>query len=219
MPGKEKGAVSHNSGLWRKFLHRGDPDGSQWSPGMVDIVLRGKGGHYWFWKPGAEHTIHTVPELMRMYCTSVGRNANLLIGVVVNNQGLVPEPDVKRLAEFGAELGRCFGKAIAETHGQGSKLVLTLPALQKVDHVVIMEDIVHGERIREYKIEGLLADGSWKELCKGTAVGHKRIQKFAEQEISQLKLIVTESRAEPKIRKLAAYYVAKENQERIISTE
>ncbi len=205
MPGHEKGDVSHNSKTWRKHLHHGDPGGTVWSPGMVDIVLRGKKNHAWFWHPNEDHTIHTVDELMRMYYTSVGRNANYIIGAVIDNRGLVPEGDVKRLGEFGRELDRCFGKAVAETRGTGTSVELTLSAPQTIDNVVIMEDIAHGERIREYEVRGQVPGNVWKTLCKGISIGHKRVQKFAAQDVARVQLVVRAAKAAPKIRKLAVY--------------
>ena len=208
MPGHERGAISHNSGIWRRFLHGGDPTGTVWSPGMVDIVLRGKGNHDWFWRPGVDPTVHTVDELMGMYYTSVGRNSNLVIGVVVDNRGLVPRGDARRLGEFGKELDGRFGRAVAETGGAGMSLELRLPKPQKVDHVIIMEDISCGERVQQYEVVGLVSGGTWKPLCKGISVGHKRIEKFAVQEVGKVRLVVQEAKAEPKIRKLAVYYSA-----------
>ncbi|MEN8128313.1 MAG: alpha-L-fucosidase [Planctomycetota bacterium] len=207
MPGKEKGAISHNSGIWRKYLHGGDPSGTEWSPGMVDIVLRGKGNHDWFWRPGKDHTVHTVDELMRMYYTSVGRNCNLVIGAVVDNQGLVPDADVKRLGEFGNELKQRFSTPIAVTEGRGNTIELEVQPLRMIDHVVIQEQIKYGERIQEYRIEGLTPGNLWQELAKGQSVGHKRIQQFKPVKVSRVRLIVTQSRAEPRVQCFACYQV------------
>lgn len=205
MPGAEKGAISHNSGIWRRCLQGGDPDGSLWSPGMADIVLRGKGNHDWFWRPGVDHTVHTVDELMRMYHTSVGRNCNLVIGVVVNNEGLVPEPDVKRLGQFGKELAHRFAQPAAATSAQGETAEVAMPRPATIDHVVIQEDIAGGERVRRYTVEGLVAGGKWRKLCAGQSIGHKRIEEFAPAEVAGVRLKVLEAKATPRIRALAVY--------------
>jgi len=207
MPGSKQKKISHNSTSWKDRLYHGDPDGTVWSPGMVDVVLRGKKNHDWFWRPGKDHTIHTVDELMTMYYNSVGRNCNLVIGVVIDNQGLVPEGDVKRLAEFGRELKRRFGQSLAQTSGQGNTLELKLPKLQNINHVIIMEDIAYGERIRNYVVEGLTAQNQWQTLCQGQSVGHKRLEQFPSVKVSKIRLKVTKAQATPKIRKLAVYNV------------
>ena len=69
-----------------------------------------------------------------------------------------------------------------------------------------MENIVEGERVREYVIEGLVS-GQWKELSRGTSIGHKKIDQFAPTEVSKVRLRVVKSAGEPQIRKLAAYAV------------
>ncbi|HOS95891.1 MAG TPA: alpha-L-fucosidase, partial [Armatimonadota bacterium] len=61
-------------------------------------------------------------------------------------------------------------------------------------------------RIREYSLEGRTSCG-WQELCRGTAVGHKRIDRFAPVWVSAIRLRCTRSAATPVIRRLAAYYV------------
>ncbi len=206
MPGPESGAISHNSGAWLESLHGGDPCGTVWSPGMVDIVLRGRGGHDWFWRPDREHTIHTVPDLMGMYDTSVGRNCNLVIGAVIDREGLVPAPDAKRLAEFGRAIERRFARPLAETAGQGTSLELRLPTPTPIDQVVIMEDIARGERIRRYAVEGRNgAHDDWRELCTGQSVGHKRIERIPPVELSAVRLRVDASRATPRIRNLSVF--------------
>ena len=37
-----------------------------------------------------------------------------------------------------------------------------------------MENILLGERVRDYLIEGLVGD-QWKPLARGSSIGHKRI--------------------------------------------
>jgi alpha-L-fucosidase len=71
--------------------------------------------------------------------------------------------------------------------------------------VVIMEDIAQGERVREYVVEGREAGGAWQPLCKGSAIGHKRIERFEPVEVGRLRLRVAKAVARPCIRRLAAY--------------
>ncbi len=208
MPGKD-GEVSHNSRSWRRLLAGGDVDGTVWSPGMVDVPLRGANRvHNWFWKPGQDHAAYSKDALVKMYYNSVGRNSNLILGEVINADGLVPASDIKRLAEFGKEISARFAKPAAETKGEGSELVLAVPGDGKIDHVVIMEDIAHGERVRAYEVEALAAGGEWRKLCAGTSVGHKRIQRFAPVEAAKVRLRVTKAAAAPQIKKLAVFPAA-----------
>ena len=50
-----------------------------------------------------------------------------------------------------------------------------------------------------------LPDGKWQEVAKGQSVGHKRIEQFAAVEATAVRLRVDKSKAEPQVRKLAAY--------------
>ncbi len=205
----EKGAISHNAKSWQKLLATGDPDGQAWSPGMVDVPLRGANGvHNWFWWPNQDHALEPTDSLVRMYYQSVGRNCNFIIGGVITSEGLVPEADALRLREFGKEIQQRFGRPLAETSGEGNVVELRLPQPSRITHAVIMEDIAQGERIRQYVVEGLVSGDHWEKLGAGQSVGHKRIQQFAPVEVARVRLKVTAARARPRIRKLAVYGAA-----------
>jgi alpha-L-fucosidase len=176
----------------------GDPNGTVWLPNECDARMR----NTWFWRTDNAQTLKTVDQLMEMYYRSVGHGAVLLLNQTPDPTGLIPEADFKRGAEFGAEVARRFGQSIAETSGKGDLVELSLKEPTLIDHAIVMEEIAQGERVREYVIEGL-ADGEWTPLCQGTAIGHKKIERFAPAKVSKVRLRVLRSAAEPLIRKLA----------------
>ncbi|SNZ02031.1 alpha-L-fucosidase [Flagellimonas pacifica] len=197
--------VSHNAENWKPILGKGDPNGKIWSPAMVDVPLRVQNGvHNWFWSPNQEHGISSTNQLLDMYYNSVGHNSNLLLGVVINPTGLVPDPDMNRLKEFGDEIKYLFSNPLAITSGSGKHLSLKIKKKQKIDHVVLMEDITQGERVREFQVEGRTKSG-WKVLAKGSCIGHKYIAKFDKTEVFSLRLVVTKSIAKPFIREFSIY--------------
>jgi len=201
-----QGKLSHNAASWMPLLGSGDRRGTIWSPGMVDVPLRGAHGiHNWFWSPHQDHAAHSVDALIDMFLQSVGRNCNLIIGEVVQPNGRVPTSDIERLRAFGRRIDAFFGVPLAETSGQGAELQLRLPRPRLVQYVSIMEDIAFGERIDEFLLEGLLPGHQWKELARGQSVGHKRIVRVETQEVTSIRLKVLRSPAPPKIRKLAAF--------------
>ena len=206
--GNEQGVAAYP--CWATVPHRqdyhgpGDPDGRYWLPGECDVPVR---NHEWFWTPNAEHKLHSVEQLMDMYYRSVGRNCNLLLNANPNPEGLVPQADFQRYVEFGKEIRRRFDTPLARTEGSGSTVELRLPKPSTIDHVVIMEDIRQGERIRRYRIEGLTGPDTWQSLCEGQSVGHKRIEQFASIQVAMLRLRTLDSVGEPLIRELAAYHV------------
>jgi alpha-L-fucosidase len=205
MPGKI-GELSHNAPAWKKILGTGDPDGAVWSPGMVDVPLRGANKvHDWFWAPNHDHAVEPLDRLVQMYLESVGRNCNFILGEVVTPEGLVPTPDITRLAEFGREIRRRWGSPVATTSGRGAQFDLLLPKPTRLTSVAFMEDIAHGERILAYRLTGRRPDGQWLEIARGRSVGHKRIEHFAALEVTALRLTIDQSKAEPRLRQFAAY--------------
>ena len=70
-----------------------------------------------------------------------------------------------------------------------------------------MEDIRYGERIRTYQVEALMPDSTWQTVAQGTAVGHKRIQRFKPLHTKQIRLKVTQATATAVVRDFAAFSV------------
>ena len=178
------------------------PDGDAWLPIECDARTR----RDWFWSSKNADTLKSVEALMEMYYRSVGHGAVLLLNATPDATGRIPEGDAKRIAEFGAEIRRRFGKSLAETSGTGEVVELALEKPTRVDHVITMEDILQGERVREYVVEGL-SGGVWEELCRGSAIGHKKIDRFAPAQVERIRLRILTSAAEPRIRMLAVYCV------------
>lgn len=188
----------------RDYSGPGSPDDKTWMPGECDVPLR---NGLWLWQPKTEDRLFSVDQLMDKYYRSVGRNCNLLLNATPDQDGLIPEADMKRYKEFGDEIRRRFGKSVAETDGRGELVELDFGKPIRIDHVITMENIVEGERVRAYVVEGL-AGGQWKELCRGASIGHKKIDRFDPTEVSKIRWRCLKSVAEPRIRKLAAYSVA-----------
>jgi alpha-L-fucosidase len=188
-------------------LHAGDPDGTVWSPGMVDIPLRGANGiHNWFWHPGQDHGVYEKDDLLRIYQQSVGRNCNLVIGAVITPEGLVPEHDIRRLTEFGNAINGQFTAPVARMNGgSGNVHEIALEVSSRISAAVIQEDITFGERIRTYKLEGRTKAGKWFVITAGGSIGHKRIERFPAQELTGMRLKITNARATPKLKEFAVF--------------
>jgi alpha-L-fucosidase len=184
----------------------GNPDGKFWCPGEADFPLRRnnnfQGG--WFWHEGDDDKLFSLDELMDKYCKSVGRNANMLLGIVVDNRGLVPDADVKRMKEFGNEIKRSFSYPVGITSGKGDKFEIILDNPTPLSYVVMQEDITKGENVREYKLYGKSGD-SWNLISSGSNIGHKRIEKIDNQVYSAIKLETEKSEGTVNIREIACY--------------
>ncbi|PJN50151.1 hypothetical protein PAEVO_51950 [Paenibacillus sp. GM2FR] len=174
-----------------------------WVPAECDVPIRKR---HWFWHPDDEASLRSLEEVLDIYYRSVGHGATLLLNISPDNRGLLPEVDVERVIEFGDEIRRRFGLPVGQTSGEGTELLLKLEYIQPVNHVIIMEDIAHGERVREYVLEAF-SYGEWKELVPGSAIGHKKIDRFDTVEADQLRVRILSSVEQPLIRNLAAYHV------------
>ena len=177
-----------------------DPNGNRWLPIECDARIRAT----WFWRTDNARTLKSVEQLMDMYYRSVGHGAALLLNQTPDRTGLIPEADAQRAAEFGAEIQRRLGTPRAETRGTGAQLTLRLATPSAIDHIVAMEDLREGERVRSYVVEGLV-DGKWQQLASGTAIGHKKIDRVAPVAATELRLRVLESVGTPRIRRFAVF--------------
>jgi alpha-L-fucosidase len=174
--------------------------GNAWLPMECDARIRAT----WFWRTDNEHTLKTVDRLMDMYYRCVGHGAVLLLNSTPDRSGLIPEADAKRAAEFGDEIRKRLGTALADAAGTGPTVTVTLKAPTAVDHVVMMEAIAKGERVREYIVDGRV-QGAWQTLAAGTSIGHKKIDRIAPTTVDAVRLRVTSSAGTPDIRRLAVY--------------
>jgi alpha-L-fucosidase len=179
----------------------GDPEGDIWLPIEADVSLRRPN---WFWSSSDQARIMTLEELMEIYYRSVGRGTNLLLNLSPDRSGLIPAADVARVREFGDELRRRFSRSVAETHATGYAVELRLGKPTGLDHLILQEDISQGERVREYRLEGL-TEGKWISLGGGTAIGQLRLQPFDPQTLEAVRLISIKAAQTPTIRRLAVF--------------
>lgn len=188
-----------------ELLKRGDPNGKYYMPAMSDAPLRGYNGrHEWFWEPGDEAHIFPLKHLIDMYYKSVGRNTSLILGLTPDADGLLPEPDVQRLKEWGAAIRDEFATPLATTSGNSQELVLPFSKKQAIDRILIMEDIAQGERVRQFVVEAKTSKG-WVVLVEGSCIGHKFLHRFDPIEASALRLRITQSVAPPHIKSFQVF--------------
>ena len=181
-------------------LH-GDPSGDTWLPNEVDVSIRRPD---WFWHTTNEKNLLTTDQLIEIYYRSVGRGGQLLLNLPPDRTGRIPSADMARVKEFGEEIRRRFGVSVGSVRGSGAEVVLSLPKEQRIDHLVLAEDLRGGERVRGYRIEAAVG-GEWVLLATGSAIGHKRIQPIVPTYAQRLRLRISQSAGVPMIRTFAAF--------------
>lgn len=182
----------------------------RWRPAEADTPLR-KG--HWFWHPNAESRLKSLDELKDTYHKTVGRGAQLVLGLAPDNRGLLPEVDVKRLEEFGAWLKKTYGDSLVP--GQNisdgnpetwdTRGFLNLKPGTLIDRVVIQEYLPEGQRVRRYRVE-VRQGNEWKTVARGATIGNKKIDIFEPVHADAVSLVVEAQIAEPRIAEFRAYF-------------
>lgn len=187
------------------LLRHGDNAGKYWMPAMADVPLRGYNGrHEWFWEPGDDAHIWPLQDLVQMYYKSVGRNATLILGLTPDTAGLIPKADSVRLRAFGNQIKKRFAHPVATKKGTGHAIVFDFPKEQRVNQLLVQEDIAKGERIQQYQLL-VWHKGKWVAVCAGVSVGNKRIQTFDAVSGKKFKFLVTKSKATPDIKNIQLF--------------
>lgn len=90
-------------------LNMGNVYGKAWVPGEADVSIRPG----WFYSSSTDNKVKTLEQLVTIYYSSVGRNANLLLNVPPGRNGRIHPNDSIRLMEFKAFLDKAFENNLA----------------------------------------------------------------------------------------------------------
>ncbi len=184
------------------LIGSGTPDGALWSPAECDVPAR---KNEWFWKAGEDRKVLSGEKLMDLYYHSVGRNANLLLGIVVDDRGLIPEADRVQLRRMGELLHRRFSNKIAETSGKGISFELKIPGGAQIDHIVLREDQQNGHLVRGYTVELIRGKKTVQRFC-AKAMGNKRIFHFLPRKADSVRLTIEAYTDIPTITEFSCFF-------------
>ncbi len=102
--------VGNENGIAPQPLWSAEND-TWWYPYECDVSIRPG----WFWRAREDQSVKSLDELLDIYYNSVGKNCVLLLNVPVNQEGVIPEPDVQRLMEWRKVLDETFEENLALT--------------------------------------------------------------------------------------------------------
>jgi len=199
----------------------------RWRPVEADTPLR---KDHWFWHPNDEASLKSLSELLTTYDETVGRGAQLMLGLAPDRRGLLPDSDVARLEEFGKALRARSEHNLAPEHSpaptevsaaldgnpdtfwtapQGSHhstLDVLFPKPISFNRALTMEWLDAGQRIHKYSIDVWTGAG-WKTVVSGEAIGHKKIDNFPPVTANRVRLNILSSTDAAGIREFQLYNV------------
>jgi alpha-L-fucosidase len=219
--GTESGSVNYEN--WNVIDRHGF---LRWRPVEADTPLHDL---HWFWHPNDEASLKSVNELVRTYEESVGRGAQLMLGVAPDKRGLLPDADVARLKEFGAALQQRYAHNLALGHSattaeaavdgnpdtfwsapagsHHATLEVSFAKPVTFNRALTMEWLNDGQHVQKYTIEAWDGKG-WHSIAGAFAIGHEKIDVFAPLTASKVRLNILSSSSEAHIREFQLYSVA-----------
>jgi alpha-L-fucosidase len=218
--GNESGQVPYEN--WNVIDRHGY---LHWRPVEADTPLRNE---HWFWHPNDESSLKSLNQLLTTYDETVGRGAQLMLGLAPDRRGLLPDSDAARLEEFGNALRARYAHNLALAHAPVSSEVSaaldgnpdtfwTAPAGSHhstlevafsspvtFNRTIIMEWLNAGQRIQKYSID-VWTGTAWKTVVAAGAIGHKKIDVFPPVTASRVRLNILSSTDAAVIREFQIY--------------
>ena len=193
------------------MLHYGVEDGDVWCPGETNTSIRPG----WFYHETENEHVKSLSKLMDTYYKSVGRNSTLLLNFPIAPNGRIHPNDSLRGIAFKKMIDEVFKTDLAKNAKVKTQGNVTLVEFQKptpFNRFVAEEDIRQGQRVRKFSLEAFV-DEKWKPLKDAlvegsdglTTIGHRRIVCFPTVNATKLRFTVTDSKAEPIIKRTSVY--------------
>lgn len=220
--GNEDGRVPYE--VWNVLDRHGY---LRWRPVEADTPLHER---HWFFHPNDAGTLKSLNELLTTYDDTVGRGAQLMLGIAPDRRGLLPDADVTRLEEFGKALVARYGTNLALGHepvtpnveaavdgnpdtfwsapADSHHATLEVHFVKPVtfNRALTMEWLNDGQRVEKYSIDVWTGSG-WKTVAAAEAIGHKKIDIFDEVTASRVRLNILSSTKAAQIREFQLFNV------------
>lgn len=211
-----------------------------WYPAEVDVSIRPS----WGYREGEDKQLHSLETLLHMYEKAVGGNANLLLNVPPNPEGLFDDADVERLAQLGEATKRMFSKPCTagakaeDSNGKEADALLsrdrarfyesqgeepfaveiTLDGEREFNLVTIKETIERGQKVEAFSLEAF-GEGGWREIYRASTIGYQRICRFERIRAEKLRLNILKARGRVSLTEVGIYLDARETTLQMMMSE
>lgn len=178
----------------------------------------------WFYRDDTFQKVRSADDVFDIYERSVGGNSTFLLNIPPNREGRFSPEDVGVLKEVGKRLSETYAKNLFNgskaprqvldpdlntyvvLSGAVKEIIVTTPAPVTINRFLIQEAVgTHSERVEKHAVDAWI-DNEWREIASATNIGYKRILRFPEVTSSRFRLRVLESRLDPAIATVGAYF-------------
>jgi len=192
-------------------LNAGNKYGTNWIPAECDVSIRPG----WFYHAEEDMKVKSPEQLFQLYLKSVGRGATLLLNVPPDRRGKFHANDSAALVGFKKLRTASFKKDIFKNAKHTSvkqnrflkEVLIELATTEKINCLVLREDLKKGQHIAKYKITIYNSLGEPMREINGTTIGHKRIISFPVVEAASVKIKIEETKSAPSLQLSQAYLI------------
>jgi len=131
----------------------------------------------WFWNGGQ---VKDLDAMIEHYYATIGRGSTFLPNFAPDRRGRMPDLVHARARAFGDWQRATFSTPVATARTDQNSLELQLDSPTTIAHIVLQEDLRHGQRIAAFTIEVDAGDG-WQKLAEGHSIGQTRIIRLLDQ--------------------------------------
>ncbi|MBN2652633.1 MAG: alpha-L-fucosidase [Spirochaetales bacterium] len=176
--------------------------------------------HGWFYRDDTTQQVRSAADILDIYERSVGGNSVFMLNIPPNRQGRFSPRDEEALIESGRRIREIYANNLVDlslleknlidsdltTFSQEKEIIIPIQAGEKVNRLVIQEATpVRGQRVAAFEID-FDDNGQWKNIYTGTTIGYKKISRFATVETTRFRVRITDSRLEPSVAEVGAFF-------------
>lgn len=212
-------------------LNSGDPDGNRFIPAESDVSIRPG----WFYHEDQDNDVRDIPNLIKLWFMSCGRNTNLLLNLPPDRRGLVHENDAKSLIGFNRILTDTLGNNLAKgalvtadsqrdvickaenilsddineiyasADGDNTPEIIISLQEEKEFNSFILQEVIE----LGHKVRAFeisaLVDSEWKTLHSGECIGYRQARYFDTVRSDKIRIRILSATDSPLLRFFGLY--------------